>query len=128
MLSPTANMDGCRRLVNDIESIFELLSDCESENPLLMPEEYCVKEFVELDGRVCLCILYTLCEGACEERSQEVESLKSTITQSCDMCMSLAGENYFTGGYEIKIMKALNEEVRELVEVIVSAQSNRSSV
>ena len=121
MLSPTANMDACRRLINDLERIFELLSesdDCQAA--LLFEEEYCIKEFRESDEKLCLCVLYTLSVEACEQRSQDVQSLRSTVLKTCDMCMSLAGENYFTGGYEIKILKALNDEVREVMEVIES--------
>jgi len=114
-------MGACRRLINDLERIFELLSDGgEDDEALLVEGEYCIKEYAESDGKLCLCVLYTLsCASYDDGRSREVESLKRTVVHTCKMCMSLVGEEYFTGGYEIKILRALDVEVREVVEIIV---------
>lgn len=116
-LSPSANVRAYRQLVCELESILELSSD--DSAPLLMANEYSVKEVV-IEGSACLwlSIQYTCTAGM--ERSREAQALEKYIVDTCAMCLSLAGTNYFRGGgYEIRIMRVVDDEVRELHELHV---------
>ncbi len=115
MLSPTADRDACRRLINDIERILELMSD--EDRGVLVPDENGV-DIVDVDDKATLFVYYTL---SSEEKSQEEDSLKSTVLHMCEMCLSLDGE-HLKGGYMIKIIRALNDEVRRVEECIVSSE------
>jgi hypothetical protein len=121
-LSPSANVRAYRQLVCELESILELSSDVSASDtsaPLLMGDEYSVKEVV-IEGTACLwlSIQYTCTVGM--ERSREAQALETYLLDTCTMCLSLAGTNYFRGGgYEIRIMRVVDDEVRELHELHV---------
>lgn len=114
MFSPTADIDSCRKLLNDFVSILELM--CESG--LIVEDEYGVKEYVsENNKRTVLMMYYTLVTDAICSREDEVKGLREYAVQVAKMCANLC-PSYFDGGYEIKVLKVIDYDAREVVDVI----------
>ena len=62
-------------------------------------------------------VFYTLSEAGDSSRENKEMGLRSCVLQTVTMCMNLG---YVGGRYEIKILRAIDEDVREVVEIVTN--------